>query len=77
MSLTLEQIVEETRHLPREQLAELVDHLTLSLHQSMDPAVEAAWKSEAARRVEEIRFGRVEGIPGNEVAAHIRQLVGR
>ena len=75
--MTLEQIVEETRHLPREQVAELVDHLTLSLHQSMDPAVEAAWKAEASRRMEEIRSGRVVGIPGNMVSAPIRQLVGR
>jgi len=77
MPLTLEQIVEETRQLPREQVAELVDNLTLSLHQAMDPAVETAWKTEVARRVEEIQTGKVRGIPGEEVSARIRKIVGR
>ena len=75
--MTLDQIVEETRRLPREQVAELVDHLTLSLHQAMDPAVETAWKTEIARRVEEIQTGKVQGISGEEVSAHVRKIVGR
>jgi putative addiction module component (TIGR02574 family) len=75
--MTLDQIFEETRQLPREQVAELVDHLTLSLHQAMEPAVENAWKCEVAQRVEEIRNGQVQGIPGEEMSARIRQIVGR
>jgi putative addiction module component (TIGR02574 family) len=75
--MTLHQIVEETRQLPREQVAELVDQLTLLLHQAMEPAVETAWKTEVGRRVEEIQSGRVQGIPGEEVSARIRQIVGR
>jgi len=75
--MTLNQIVEETRQLPREQVAELVDQLTLDLHQAMEPALESAWKSEIAQRVTEIQAGQVQGIPGAEVSARIRQIVGR
>jgi putative addiction module component (TIGR02574 family) len=75
--MTLDQIVEETRQLTREQVAELVDYLTLSLHQAMEPDVETAWKTEVNRRVAEIQSGQVQGIPGEEVSARIRQLVGR
>jgi len=75
--MTLDQIVEETRQLTREQVAELVDYLTLSLHQAMEPDVETAWKTEVNRHVAEIQSGQVQGIPGEEVSARIRQLVGR
>ena len=74
---TLDQIVEETKQLPREEVAELVDHLTLSLHQAMEPAVETVWKTEVSQRVAEIQSGRVQGIPSEEVSARIRQIVGR
>ena len=75
--MTLDQIVEETRQLPRAQVAALVDALTLSLHQAIDPSVEEAWKKETSRRVQEIIDGKVQGIPMEEVSESIRSLVGR
>jgi hypothetical protein len=77
MPMTLDQIVEETRRLPRQQMAELVDRLTLSLHQSMEPGIESAWKEVVADRVSDIRSGDIEGIPGDEVSARIAKIVGR
>ncbi len=74
--LTLEQILEETRHWPPEKVGELVGRLTEDLHAS-DPKLEAAWKTEIDRRVEEIQSGKVRGIPGEEVSARIRKIVGR
>jgi len=74
--LTLEQIVEETRHWPPEKVGELVGRLTEDLHAS-DPETEAAWKAEIDRRIEEIQSGKVQGIPGEEVSARIRKIVGR
>jgi len=74
--LTLEQIVEETRHWPPEKVGELVGRLTEDLHTS-DPEIEAAWKTEVDRRIEEIQSGKVRGIPGEEVSAHIRKIIGR
>ena len=39
--------------------------------------METAWKTEVDRRVEEIQSGQVQGIPGEEVSARIRKIVGR
>jgi putative addiction module component (TIGR02574 family) len=74
--LTLEQIVEETRHWPPEKVGELVGRLTEDLH-SRDPETEAAWKTEIDRRIEEIQTGKVQGIPAEEVSARIRRILGR
>ncbi len=76
MPLTLEQIVEEARHWPPEKVGELVGRLTEDLHAS-DPEIEAAWKTEIARRIEEIQTGKVQGIPGEEVSSRIRRILGR
>ena len=76
MSMTLDQIVTESRQLPREQLVELVDRLTIELREEPDPANDAAWAEEVRRRLEEIRSGKVQAIPGEEVMARARKLVG-
>ena len=76
MAITLQQIVEETRHWPPEQVGELVGRLAEDLHAS-DPEVEAAWQTEVARRFREIEEGRIQGVPGEDVSAHIRRIVGR
>ena len=55
--MTLDQIIEEAHRLPREQVAELIDRLTLELHQTIDPTVEAAWKQETRHRLTEIQSG--------------------
>jgi putative addiction module component (TIGR02574 family) len=74
--MTLDQIVEETRHWPPEKVGELVGRLSEDLHTS-DPEIEAAWQTAIARRVEEIQSGKVQGIPGEEVSARVRKIVGR
>jgi putative addiction module component (TIGR02574 family) len=76
MPLTLEQIVEETRRWSPEQVGELVGRLTEDLHASA-PDVEAAWKAEIDRRVEEIRNGKIQGVPGEEVSEQIAKIAGR
>jgi putative addiction module component (TIGR02574 family) len=74
--MTLDQIVEETRHWPPEKVGELLERLSEDLHTS-NPEVEAAWQTEIARRIEEIQSGKVQGIPGEEVSARVRKIVGR
>lgn len=76
MPMTLDQIVEEARHWPPEKVGELVGRLTEDLHTG-DPEIEAEWKAEIARRIEEIRFGKVHCIPGEEMSARVRKIVGR
>jgi putative addiction module component (TIGR02574 family) len=76
MPITLDQIVEETRHWPPEKVGELVERLSGDLH-ACEPEMEAAWQTEVGRRIEEIQSGKVRGVPGEEVSARIRKIIGR
>jgi putative addiction module component (TIGR02574 family) len=77
MPLTLEKIVEETSQWPHDVVDELVERIRLARHGGIAPPVEQAWRTEVSRRVDEIREGKVQGIPGEEVSARIRKIVGR
>ena len=74
--MTLPQIVNEARQLPPEQLDELFDLLLTESFAQPDPEIDAAWRSEIRRRIEEIESGKVKGIPGDEVMRELRQIVG-
>jgi len=76
MPMTIEQIVAESRQLPPEQLATLLDRLTMELHEAPDPATDQLWADEAARRLDEIRSGKVKAIPGEQVMDRARKIVG-
>jgi hypothetical protein len=77
MPLTLDQIVDEARQWPDDVVAELVDRLMLARHGVSDSALSPTWSSTVSRRVQEIRSGKVPGIPGKVVSARIRKIVGR
>lgn len=77
MPPTLKQIEEQTDQLPAGQLAELVDRLTIKLHGGIVPEVVESWLQETRRRVTEIESGVEPGVPGAEVSARIRKIVGR
>ena len=74
--MTVDQIVEEARHWPEDQVVALMDRLTEALHTS-SPEVEAAWKAEISHRIEEIQTGQVKGIDVEESLARIRKLAGQ
>jgi len=76
MPMKLEEIVEQTRHLPSDVVAELIDRILLERHGGIEPEIKAAWKSEIARRIEEIETGKVEGIPVDQSLARIRKIAG-
>ena len=76
MPLDLDEVVEMTRDLPPDVVAELVDRIWAARF-STRPEVEKAWKDEVNRRIAEIESGQVEGIPGEEVSARIRKKLGR
>ncbi len=77
MPMTVEQIVEETRSLPQDVVAELVDRILVTMHGGQEPLQTAAWSSTIQRRIGEVQSGTVELIPGEVTAAKIRQIVGR
>jgi len=77
MRMTLDQIVAAASHLPREQVAEVVDRLTAALHTGIDSESEESWKQEIRRRLVELESGRVQAIPGDTISHEIRKIVGR
>jgi putative addiction module component (TIGR02574 family) len=76
MPMTIKELYAETRQLPREQAAELMDLLLIDTFSAPDPAVEEAWSREIDRRLAELESGQVQGIPGEEVMAKARKIVG-
>jgi hypothetical protein len=76
MPISLDQIVEQTRELPSETVAELVDRIMLARHGDIEPSVAAAWKSETDRRIAEIETGEVKGVPLQESLARARKIAG-
>jgi putative addiction module component (TIGR02574 family) len=77
MPITLDQIVDETRQLPTDVVAELVDRILLARHGGIEADVESAWKTEIDRRIAEIDSGKVRGIPIEESLARIRKITGQ
>lgn len=71
------EILEEARGLPYGERAELIEQLIADSAKDIDPEIEKAWGDEALRRLEEMESGKVKGIPGEQVAAEIRKIVGR
>jgi hypothetical protein len=72
---SIEQLTEELLSLPSASRALLADKLVESLEFDTDPAIQAAWTTEAKRRRDEIRSGSVEAIPGDDAMAQVRQLL--
>ena len=74
--MTLEEIVEETRQMPVDVVAELVDRILAERHGGIQSAIDLAWKREIHRRIAEIETGKVEGIPVDESLARMRKIAG-
>lgn len=77
MSLTLDQLAEEAMHLPAASRALLAERIVKSLDLTETDEIQRAWAAEAIRRRDEVRSGRVKPIPGEEVLAEVRRIVGR
>lgn len=73
---SLDLIVEEASHLPQETVIELVDRLMVQMHGGIGQVQEEAWATELHKRLAEIRSGKVEGVPGDQVMAELRKIVG-
>jgi len=77
MSMTVDQMVEEIRALPHDVMTKLVDRVLFESHGGQQPEHAQAWSQTVHRRIEEIRCGQVDLIPGEETSAKIRRIVGR
>jgi len=74
MSLTIDQVTEEALKLPASSRALLAEKLVESLEVA---EMEQLWATEAICRRDDVRAGRVQPIPGEEVMAEVRRMVGR
>jgi putative addiction module component (TIGR02574 family) len=59
--------------LPREERARLRDLLDASLGGEQTAEIAAAWSQEASRRLEELRSGKVAGVPVSESLSRARE----
>ena len=65
-----QQLIDEAVSLPVEERAFVVDSLLRSLNQP-DLEIDKKWAVEAKRRLAELRSGKVQAIPGDEVFAMV------
>ena len=70
-----EDLFDEAVSLPVEARALLVDKLLQSLNPTQSE-IDKLWSEEAEKRVEEIRNGSVETIPGEHVFSKTRERLG-
>jgi putative addiction module component (TIGR02574 family) len=77
MPLTLDEIVEETRQMPPDVVADLVDRIMIARHGGIESHVESKWRTEIRRRISEIEEGKVEGIPVEQALARARKILGK
>lgn len=69
-------LIEEALSLPIEERAMIADSLLRSLN-SPDAAIDARWAEAAKRRRDELRAGKVKGIPGEEVFAEVLERINK
>lgn len=76
MPRKISEIVEEARQMPYGVRAELIEQLIADTAKDIDPEIEKAWGDEAMRRLKELEEGKVQLIPGEQVMAEARKIVG-
>lgn len=72
MTPTLQDLKDACSNLPAPQRAELARFLEESLEVGKEQWADA-WRDELGRRLEELRSGRVKGVPAEEVLERLRE----
>lgn len=72
MAITWEQLAEEAMALPTESRARLADRLVESLDVDDLGPIDRLWATEARRRRDEVRTGRVQTINGEDALRKVR-----
>ena len=72
----VKEIIREAESLPVEERTILINSLLRTLNPP-DPEVDRKWAEVAKHRLEELRSGRIKGIPGNQVFAEVRERFGQ
>lgn len=72
MTETAEKLKSELSQLSSQERAELAHFLICSLDEEVDVDVEAAWDTELAQRIDEIKSGKAVGESADTVFAELR-----
>jgi putative addiction module component (TIGR02574 family) len=70
-----QELLKKALALPEKERADLAGSLIDSLDDTVDENVEAAWQEEVARRLEEVRSGKVKTTPWEDVRQKGRTLL--
>lgn len=73
--MDLQKIEDEALHLPKDERAQLIQRLVLSLDSPSVEELRADWLLEARRRAEELDSGLVQAVPSDEVMRKARALL--
>jgi len=76
MPISIDQIVEETREMPPETVAELIDRIMVARHGGIDSKVGQSWKTQIDRRIQELESGKVKGVSLEASLARARKAAG-
>ncbi len=75
--MNVEQVTEDALSLPSEARALLADRLVESLDPAEDGYIHRLWATEAQRRLDEVRSGKVTAVPGPEALERVRRSVAK
>ncbi|NLY12421.1 MAG: addiction module protein [Gammaproteobacteria bacterium] len=73
--MDLQKIQDEALLLPKEERAQLVQRLVLSLESPSKEELRSDWLLEARRRAEELDSGSVQAVSGEDVMRKARDLI--
>ena len=75
LSMNLQKIEDEALHLPKEERAQLIQRLVLSLESPSEEELRSDWLLEARRRGEELDNGTVRAVSSEDVMRKARALI--
>ena len=73
--MNLQKIESEALHLSKEERAQLIQRLVLSLESPSEEELRSDWLLEARRRSEELDNGTVQAVSGDDVMKKARALI--
>lgn len=77
MSSNLDQVTADAMRLPLRDRVQLAQRLVSTLDEEVETDTEALWFTEAERRLEDLRTGRVKGIDSEEAFRTAREALKR
>jgi putative addiction module component (TIGR02574 family) len=75
MSSSLDQLTADAMKLPLRDRVQLAQRLVSTLDDEVEGDTEALWFAEAERRLEELRSGKVQGIPADDIFRNAREAL--